>query len=146
MEGRVVLAHVAMARVGNVLVTAIGADDLADGEVAEMIERFDKKDFQALLFAARGAGPNSKQRGMIAAYWKNNWSKTPPTALISDSTAARFVAQAFAWLLNHELKAFASSELEAGTKYLGSSAPLAEVASAIAALHAAIELKHRRTG
>src|SRR5918994_466701 len=113
MEGRVVQAHFAMARIGSVLVTAIGQGDLTDNEIDEMIKRFDVRDFKTLLFAARGSGPNSKQRGRIADYWKKGWAKTPRTALITDSTAARFVAQAFAWLLNHEMKAFASAEVGA---------------------------------
>ncbi|MFT3922277.1 MAG: STAS/SEC14 domain-containing protein [Myxococcales bacterium] len=146
MEGRVVQAHFAMARVGSVLVTAIGQGDLTDDEIGEMIKRFDVKDFQTLLFAARGAGPNSKQRGRIADYWKKSWAKTPRTGLVTDSTAARFVAQAFAWLLNNEMKAFPSAELDAAVAYLASTASVAEVAGAIAALHTAVEFKQRRAG
>jgi hypothetical protein len=66
--------------------------------------------------------------------------------LLTDSTAARFVAQAISWLLNSETKCFPQSEVEQALSYLGFLAPVADVSGSLAGLHAAIEFKQRRTG
>ena len=146
LEERVVLTSIAFTRVGGVLITCLAHSDPTDAEIGKMIERFDQKDFQTMLFSARGAGPNSKQRARISEYWKNSGRKTPRTALISDSIAARFVGQVISMLIGSELKCYSPNELESGLAYLGHPAPMADVAGALAALHSAIEFKQRRAG
>jgi hypothetical protein len=49
-------------------------------------------------------------------------------------------------LLGAETKCLAPGELEVGLAYLGHPAAVADVAGCLAALHAALEFKHRRTG
>ncbi len=145
MEDRIVSNNMAMTRVGSVLVTCLGTNDLTDGEVDQMIRRFGAADYQTLLFSARGAGPNSKQRGRIAEFWKRTPTGKPPrTVVLTDATAARFVTQAISWLLNVDTKCLALNELPQGLSYLGSPAPLADASATIAGLHAAIEFKQKR--
>jgi hypothetical protein len=147
LEERVVLTNVAFTRVGGVLITCLGKADPTDVEIDRMIERFKARDYQSLLFSAKGAGPNSKQRALIADYWKKTPEQKPPrTILLSDSMPARFVAQAISWLLGVDTRCFAPHELEAGLQHLGSPAPVADVAGTLAALHSAIEFKQRRVG
>ena len=140
------LTNIAVTRVGGVLITCLGQSDPTDAEIGKMIERFGQKDYQTLLFSARGGGPNSKQRARIADYWKASGQKPPRTILLTDSMAARFVAQVISMLIGTETRCFAPSELESGLAYLGHPAELADVAGCLAALHAALEFKQRRAG
>jgi hypothetical protein len=94
----------------------------------------------------RGAGPNSKQRARIADYWKKSGRKTPRTVVLTDSAPARFVTQVISMLIGADTKCLAPSELETGLAYLGHPASVADVAGALAALHAALEFKQKRTG
>lgn len=147
MDERLVLTNMAMTRIGSVLVTCIGTNDLTDQEVDQMIKRFGVADFESILFSARGAGPNSKQRARIAEFWKSSSAGKPPrTVVISDSAAARFVTQVFSWLLGMDVKCLPSRDLAQGLAHLGSPAPLADVSGALAGLHAAVEFKQKRTG
>ena len=146
MEERIVLTNIAITRVGSVLITCLAHTDPTDAEIGKMIERFDVKDYQFLLFSARGAGPNSKQRARIAQYWKDSGRKTPRTLLITDSIAARFVGQVISMLIGNELKSCAPDDLESGLAYLGHPVPVADVAGCLAALHSALEFKQRRAG
>jgi hypothetical protein len=41
----------------------LGVNDPTDDETTQLIKRFQVNDLQTMLFSARGAGPNSKQRG-----------------------------------------------------------------------------------
>lgn len=140
------LASMAIARVGGVLVTCQSQMDPTDAEIDKMIERFDLQDYQKLLFSARGTGPNSKQRARIADYWKKSGRKTPRTVVMTDSASARFVTQVITMLIGTDTKCLPHSEIEAGLAYLGSPAPTADVAGCLAALHAALEFQQKRTG
>lgn len=140
------LANIAMARVGGVLVTCVAHADPTDAEIDKLIERFTVQDYQSLLFAVRGTGPNSKQRARIADYWKKSGRKTPRTVVLTDSAPARFVTQVIAMLLGADTKCLPFSEVESGLAYLGYPAAVADVAGCLAALHAALEFKQRRAG
>jgi hypothetical protein len=140
------LTNVALMRVGSVLITCLGKTEPTDAEIGKMIERFELNDYQALLFSARGGGPNSKQRARIADSWKASGRKPPRTVLLTDSMAARFVAQVFSILLGTETRCLAPDELESGLAYLGRPAELGDVAGCLAALHAALEFKQRQAG
>lgn len=146
LEERIVLTNMALTRVGNVLITCVAQSEPTDAEIRRMLERFAVKDYQVLLFSARGAGPNSKQRARIAEYWKQSGQKTPRTVVLTDSMAARFVTQVIAMLIGAETRCLAPSELEAGLAYLGHPASVADVAGSLAALHAALEFKQKRAG
>ena len=117
-----------------------------DAEIGKMIERFDAKDYQTLLFSARGSGPNSKQRARIADYWKKSGRKPPRTSLLTESVAARLVGQVISMLIGAEVRCFAPTEVESGLAYLGHPAAVADAAGCIAALHAALDFKQRRVG
>lgn len=148
MDERIVLTNVAMARAGRVLVVCLGENDLMDPEVDQMVVRFAKRDFEVMLFAARGPGPNSKQRAKIADYWKKATpgGKSPRSVVLTDSAAARFVTQAFSWLLGIDTRCFPTREVANGVEHLGMSASLPEVERTIDALHSALEFKQRRVG
>jgi hypothetical protein len=148
VEQRVVLDNVAFTRVGKLLVTCFGTSDPTDDEIEKFCERLAMRDYEAMLYSARGAGPNSKQRARITKFWKEAGGAVPRTAVLTDSAPARWVTQAFSWLLNVDTKCFASSELPQALSYLGPVAVLADVAGTDKALHSAIEqkLKQRRTG
>ena len=146
LEERTLLSNVAFTRVGSILITCLAQTDPTDAEIGKMIERFAVKDYQSLLFSARGAGPNSKQRARIAEYWKQSGQKPPRTVLLTDSMAARVVGQLIGMLIGSETKCFAPGELEAGVAYLGHPAPVADVAACLAGLHAALERKQKRAG
>lgn len=140
------LTNMALTRLGSVLITCLAQTDPTDAEVEKMLARFALKDYQTLLFSARGAGPNSKQRARIAEYWKQSGQKTPRTLVLTDSIPARFVTQVISMLLGAETKCLPPSQIEAGLAYLGYPAAVADVAGCLAALHAALEFKQRRTG
>jgi hypothetical protein len=140
------LTNMALTRVGSVLITCLAHTDPSDAEIDKMLARFETQDYQTLLFSARGAGPNSKQRARIAEYWKKSGRKTPRTVVLTDSVAARFVTQVISMLLGAETKCLSPSELESGLAYLGHPVGVADVAGALAALHAALEFKQKRTG
>jgi hypothetical protein len=140
------LTHIALTRVGSVLITCLTQSDPSDAEIGKMLERFERQDYQTLLFSARGAGPNSTQRARIADYWKKSGRKTPRTLVLTESISARFVTQVFSMLLGADTKCLAPSDLEAGLAYLGHPAGVADVAACLASLHAALEFKQKRTG
>jgi hypothetical protein len=142
----VVLTNIAYARVGKLLMMCTSATDPTDAEIDTWIQRLATRDYEVLLFSARSGGPNSKQRARIAEYWRKSGRKVPRAALVTASAPARFIMQAISLLLNVEGKSFAPEELETALGYLGMPAPLADVSGSLAALHAAIEFKQRRTG
>ena len=144
--GRMVLDRLAYVRVQDVLLMVSGELGVSDQDMTTWLERLALHDYRAILVSTRGnGGISSKQRGRIADFWKRSGRKTPPVALVSDSAVSRGVLTAISWLLESPTKAFSPSDLRGALAFLGTSAPAAEVASHIDALHAALEKKTRRS-
>ena len=144
--GRMVLDRMAYVRVQDVLLMISGELGASDQDLSTWLERLAVYDYRGLLVSVRGnGGISSKQRGRIADFWKRAGRKPPPVALVSDSAVSRGVLTAISWMLESSTKAFAPSDLRGALAFLGTSAPIAEVASHLDALHAALEKKARRS-
>jgi len=142
---RVVLSQIAFARVQDVLLLCTGRHDFGDQDLASWLERLALDDYRCLLISSRGhSGFTSKQRSRVAEYWKQSGRKPPRVALLSDSAVSRGIVVAIGWSLDNPTKAFAPQDLAGALGFLGTSAPAAEIAQQLDALHVALDKNARR--
>jgi hypothetical protein len=89
---------------------------------AASLDRLRIPDFDKLLVSSPvDAGPNSKQRRLVADYWKASGRSMPRVARLT-APVARGAFTALSWLLsNLPMRAFAPDDIVGALTWLGSS-------------------------
>jgi hypothetical protein len=113
-----------------------------EADVAAWLEYAGKNPLTKMLVHSLGSMPNAAQRRRIAALFAER--AHPRTLLLTHSRPARFVAEAFRWLLRQEIHSLTPERLEDGLAWLGFRGSREEVARLIAQLHRELEAGHER--
>lgn len=124
LVGLTFLPTLAFGRVGPLLCLCYlrhrGPSD-ADWNV--WLDRLRDTDFHALLISSPfEGGPNSKQRRLVAEYWKGSGRLPPRVARLTASPITRGAFTALSWLIPHlPMRAFGPAEIPEALAWLGSS-------------------------
>jgi hypothetical protein len=123
-EGITILPTLAFARAGDTLLLCyLRPQGPSDSDWEVWLDRLRIPDFDKLLVSSPvDAGPNSKQRRLVAEYWKASGRSMPRVARLTASPVARGAFTALSWLLsNLPMRAFAPNDLVGALTWLGSS-------------------------